>query len=604
MSSFKKYDLLNLILLTPFVEIPIALDADIYIPRCYFILLFSALLLCWGIAFIKVQPVLRIQLNLLDIILLIFLIHLTFQIIDTPNSDSFHQEYIMFLGSYAFFLTQKFCLSNSTDRIIVVFILILLVAAAEAVLGMWQLFDCVSNNTTFTNKITGSFTNPSPYSNFLAIISPISLACALHLQIEKKLNFILKHVSLIAFFLIVLILPFTGERTAWITTFITSGFVIKTYFDSKYKAIIGQKCYKKWMMALLIIGILLAPGLFFLIYNYKPKSVDGRILIYKTELKMIKANPVYGVGPGKFSINYNRYQSEYLKTQPNSKELYLASNVRVGFNEYLQIWIENGLIGLICFLMAIYVGLKIKSPSGFGCLDVAIKGAILSILLCSLSSYPFRDLPTNCILLTIAAIISSGLKPGIIKFKIGRPLNLVAGTVSVLLGLFLFYSNSLDLYSRWKWKEAVDNIKVSDYKNAFLIYRQIYPNLNHDGYFLFNYGSELNTIDDKQSINILNNAARYICNSDLYINLADSYFNLNDFKNAEINYKYSSELEPGKFYPRYKLFNLYKTTGKISNAYVTAMEITKLKIKIPSGQVDEIRDEVAKWLKTLPMEKR
>ena len=71
--------------------------------------------------------------------------------------------------------------------------------------------------------------------------------------------------------------------------------------------------YKSYLPVMLVLlfalGLLASYGL----YKYRPDSVDGRMLIGKVGLEMIKNKPLTGFGAGGFAANYMYYQARYLK---------------------------------------------------------------------------------------------------------------------------------------------------------------------------------------------------------------------------------------------------------------------------------------------------
>lgn len=70
-------------------------------------------------------------------------------------------------------------------------------------------------------------------------------------------------------------------------------------------------------------------------------------------------------------------------------------------------------------------------------------------------------------------------------------------------------------------------------------------------------------------------------------------------KKAEEYYQLSSLMVPCKFYPRYRLFKLYKEMGDTTKANAIAIKIANLPIKIPSETVSIIKEEIEAWLKQI-----
>ena len=62
---------------------------------------------------------------------------------------------------------------------------------------------------------------------------------------------------------------------------------------------------------------------------------------------MISDKPIFGFGYNTFYSVYPDYQASYFNKHPNSKYKLLADNTKYGFNEILQIGVENGITGII-----------------------------------------------------------------------------------------------------------------------------------------------------------------------------------------------------------------------------------------------------------------
>lgn len=80
-------------------------------------------------------------------------------------------------------------------------------------------------------------------------------------------------------------------------------------------------------------------------------SADGRLLIWRCGLEMVKDAPWTGHGVGSFEAKYMDYQADYFK-EYGSQNRYamLADNVKQPFNEYLGVLINFGIVGLALLL--------------------------------------------------------------------------------------------------------------------------------------------------------------------------------------------------------------------------------------------------------------
>lgn len=72
-------------------------------------------------------------------------------------------------------------------------------------------------------------------------------------------------------------------------------------------------------------------------------SLDSRVMIWKSAGRMIKDNPLFGIGPGNFQNKYLEYQKYFPP--------YLEWAVPQPHNVFLAFWLEAGFIGLVGFVL-------------------------------------------------------------------------------------------------------------------------------------------------------------------------------------------------------------------------------------------------------------
>jgi len=81
-------------------------------------------------------------------------------------------------------------------------------------------------------------------------------------------------------------------------------------------------------------------------YYLKKDSADGRWLIWKVSTRVITQHP-FGVGLCNFAGCYSEQQAAYFASGAGSaQEQYVEGNSEYGFNEYLQIGVEFGVLPL------------------------------------------------------------------------------------------------------------------------------------------------------------------------------------------------------------------------------------------------------------------
>ena len=264
----------------------------------------------------------------------------------------------------------------------------------EAVLGLLQVYGYAPSNHSLYG-LTGSFYNPGPYSGFLAMCLPL----ALHEWLEGKK--IWKHVALGALILMVVVLPSGMSRSAWLAAIVASGYVWGMHYR-------GRLCrYRKffWIGGLLLIVSSICA------YHWKKDSADGRLLMWKVSVQAVMEHPWQGVGwehvAGAYGDAQERYFASDLATE---QEEYVAGAPEYVFNEYLQVAMAWGVPALcgICVLVLVAFCL------GHGSRQYGVCGALLSLAVFALASYPFQFLMFRLAFVALLVACAMGCrKPGV-----------------------------------------------------------------------------------------------------------------------------------------------------------------------------------------------
>ncbi|WP_198027614.1 O-antigen ligase family protein [Seonamhaeicola sp. S2-3] len=485
----------------------------------------------------------------------------------------------------------------------------------QAIYGNLQLLGYYpSNHSGF--KLTGSYFNPGPYAGFLASVFPIALG--LYLFREKvisslvlfnastkrdlilntitKLSF--EYVPLLGIISIVLIIPATQSRAAWLAVLIISLLL----FELRYqilKTLFKQLTNLK--KAILIAGSVLIIGIsLFGIYHLKKGSSDGRLFIWKTATEIIKDNPFFGVGFDRFKAYYMNYQAHYFSEHGETPEALVADNSYYAFNEFIQFITEQGVFGFIILILILYFIIKTSARKENKELSIILKISLVSIGVFAFFSYPMEILPIKLIMLVLLAglaLLDQSKTKRFQSLKINSSIKLALKT-SILVSLLLIsvfsfnYVNRLDASFK-NWKLAQSSYQYGDYESAIAEYQAAYPKLKNNGEFLMNYGKALSIYkQDKKAIQILERSKTHLNTTIIETALGDTYKNMKQYKQAEAAYKHAANMIPSRFYPPYLLAKLYDESGQNGKALAMAKTILSKDVKIPSTAIKEIRQEM------------
>lgn len=120
--------------------------------------------------------------------------------------------------------------------------------------------------------------------------------------------------------LLLLVLPATLSRGAWLAAIAGCGIVLGYYFHLYNRL---KFLFQKHRLASFIATIcifLLVTGTLIGIYQLKKESADGRRLIWKVSSTLVASHPATGVGFGHFAGAYGEAQAAYFSPRSVPRE--------------------------------------------------------------------------------------------------------------------------------------------------------------------------------------------------------------------------------------------------------------------------------------------
>ncbi len=555
-----------------------------------------------------VKQEIKIKLSVLDVLLIVLLAYIIINRYFIQDIYSFSLRFYELIG-----LAVLYVIFRSIPRNYYIFFLLAVIVGGiiQAVYGNLQLLGFYSSfNANF--KMTGTFFNPGPYAGYLAAIFPMALGIYLFrsklakelpvLQLMPKWlrQILLKYIPLAGVLSILLVLPASRSRAAWLAAGVSSALLLAIKYQFKYHFHrVCNTVYKK-VIALSLMVLLTAGGIYG-IYIFKKDSADGRLLIWTVSANIIKDYPLFGVGFDRFKAHYMNYQAAYFQDQPESKYAMVADNVQYAFNEVLQFFVENGLLG---GLLAMAVFAYVMSHVNFRQItySIIIIG-LLSVISFSLFSYPSHILPLMVILIILMSLTSevtgnNYLTGNFSNMKMGIQ---VRSFCSIIILFGISYSvisiNKLSLiYNNWYVANRAYNLGM--YEESIKYYKKSYARFSNNGEFLQHYGKALSMAESHENaIEILNYASNHYITTITYTALGDNYQLIENNNISEKHYMHAYYMVPNRFYPKYLLAKLYDKSGKVDKAIETAKEVLEKELKVNSMAIREIRSEMQELLK-------
>ena len=208
-----------------------------------------------------------------------------------------------------------------------------------------SLFYFIANNLTYDHRLKGFYSSP----NYLAMY----LAPGFIIGIFKTIqSFQQKNYLSFYFFLLLTILTSTSlyltySYATWLA--ILGSFTIIIFLIKKFTS------PHIYLFLFLFFIILLFtqfnnPKLRNIIPNYSHSSLSSRVIIWKSALKILSDNYIWGIGADNFQEKYLQYQ-KYFPPYPEWA-------VPQPHNLYLAFWLHSGLMGLLGFICLIIFWLK------------------------------------------------------------------------------------------------------------------------------------------------------------------------------------------------------------------------------------------------------
>lgn len=367
-----------LIALTPLVLIP-NLNDPTNLPKLAWIFLITTLLLIYNL---KEKVFNAGNTFIIPALLILFW-----------NLVTLHRSVNLYAGIYAvlililfitFYATLENLIVRDTGQIDVLIKTILVVSVIISLYGLLQLTGRDFLRWELKHSPLSTLGRRNFAAEYLVMIIPY--AYYIIASAKQKKDKTLK-ILLLPLFLAHLVFTFT--RASYIAFFFSTLFFILIITGIK-KIPSGKTA------AILLVLLILTQPLFSSSTTFERGTVKSRILIWNITLKMVRHNPVLGVGPGNFALLYPHYaidETGALRGQ--------SLNVGNAHNDYLETAAENGIPGLLFFLYLFLaaaqtsIALYRRAGEREKLLIAGISASIVAICVNALASFPFKNASTS-----------------------------------------------------------------------------------------------------------------------------------------------------------------------------------------------------------------
>jgi O-antigen polymerase len=535
--------------------------------------------------FLLFSQTIKIEINKYDIFLFLFggwvlFNTLIFKQLPSPIALS------AFVCSTIVSLVLKQVIGNMPNVLNTLVTVIIVIGIAQVLFGILQLYGFMhSFHTGF--KMTGSFHNPGPFGIYVGVIFVFCLGYYLFSTSET-----IRNIAAGFCLLSMLVLPVTQSRTAWIGVIVGMGYLAVMKYGLEY----FKKYYTNKLIAISSIALTIALGVG--LWTLKVNSALGRILIWRVSAEMVKTQPITGIGFGEYGGNYGFYQADFFKNNPIEAQpfIQLADISGYAFNDFLQILIENGLIGF-CLFMAVlgYVLFsKIETQSEH---IYPSKAGIIAILFAATCSYPFENISIWWLLLFFMAVVAVHLKNQF-SFEILKMIRIPVLVGVCVISLFLIKNLGFEYQIKQDWAKALDVFNFRKYKQSEILLSKLIPKLPNNKILSMEYGRVLlQNKKPEQSLDVLLKIAPHVAYNGLYINIGNCYTAQKKYALAEKYFVQSINMIPNRMFPRYFLVKMYLQKGDTLKAKEMAQNIVRMPVKVTTSISSEIIAEMKKILK-------
>jgi hypothetical protein len=329
---------------------------------------------------------------------------------------------------------------------------------------------------------------------------------------------------------------------------------------------------KRISKRLVIISFSIAVVLLVLLIYWHPESVYGRFFIWFISIKMIIQKP-FGWGLFAFEKHYPEFQASYVSVNQNILKVINPDVVHSPFNEFLNVGVTLGIIGLLLYItlviLVFYYAIKSQSWLIY---------PIFIFFVISMFYFPFKIAPLLVLVVPLLSVIS-----GRIKVASKKKLS-VSGKILfiplILLSLF-FVSSSVSKYKNYKnWQQAVMFLRKGDLIESERMFSSLYPAMKENGRFLITYANlKYRQGHPGKALRLLKEAESYFCDKTLSLKFAKLYAELGMYEQAEEKFDLAINIAPNSFTAPYEKILFLEDIGEHERAYHESQDLVDKTIR-------------------------
>ncbi len=553
-----------------FVLVPLLPDVQISRPKLLCIELISFLLLCAYLIFVIFENKVLYPKNKVFVLAFIFLVYILLRYFFFSDRTVAYNEIKRWVLSF-WLLYLISVIGERNYKILITFYIIgsflsVLYGLLQHTGGVYRI------QVPKFDRVMSMFGNPIFFAVHIINFLPIVFG---RILVEK--NFFIKTTYFIIFVISLITLYYTKTRAAFIGLFVSIAMFIYLMLTRKQKV--------KYLLSLFFL---------FFIFVFVTKNIwlrqQAHILIWRDSIKMWLSEPFFGVGLGKFHIEFVNFASEELRKIWPQRQCIIND----AHNEYIQLLVENGVFGFIIFLLFLFYFFKfvvkfVKETTNFELkiITCSLLCGAVAVLVQNFFSVDLRFIISNVYLFITLGFIfgyTSEVKQKELIFN-----SLVLKTFSLIISLFVLGIISFSLkqktlsflsllhFTKNGIKFRIDDTGGGLLQQILRPYLAYYKLKQEKDFFDEKILDALNTIKELEELK-----QKYPNKSIIYEKLAWVYAKERNFQKAVENYLIAIKLNPNSYSAYNNLGNIMFLTGNRQKA----VEFYKKSIEINPNQID------------------
>lgn len=427
-----------------------------------------------------------------------------------------------------------------------------------------------SYNSLF--PITGFCDNPNVSAILLAVCVPI--LCRRMKASSHRILWLALILLSIAFIVAL------KCRTAYL--YLAVVIAVRTALSEPFKRYWKEKTsFGRSAIAIISILAIIISGM--VLYRSKQASADGRLLIWKISVMMIKEHPL-GVGIGMFEHDYNLRQGDYFASGESTElERYNSGTVYMACNDFLEQGVEVGIPGLL-FLLSFYGCLMVKA---YRVRDKESLSVIVGFFVMSFINFIYNSIQPWTVLMAYASLLISAQRE---EPPIRREFaNKAMGAAVLIICLVLLWLHIPLLYSQLQLNQLqikAQNGESINIQDAELLSEHIGTS---EAYFCFMNKQYTQLGMHEKALQCITNAMEYTSDPSVYFSAFDCYVRMGKTREGIPYIKAISKMLPQNLTSRLVLLKWYDQEQKYKEAFSIAEEIANMNLKVENARSNSIK---------------